>query len=100
MANSTILIDPDAARADISKLRSALGKLEESQGSIKKLSASAGDMTGQTGTAITEKCSDLNAQIGQLKENLNYTIRLIQSAVKEYQEKDQQLAGAFRSGGV
>lgn len=100
MANGTILINPDAARADISKLRAALNNLEESQSSIKKLSASAGDMTGQTGMAITEKCNQLNAQINKLKENLNYTIRLIQSAVREYQEKDQQLANSFRSGGI
>lgn len=100
MVNGTILIDPDAARADITKLRAAINKLEEAQGSIKKLSASAGDMTGQTGMAITEKCNQLNSQIKDLESNLNYTIKLVQSAVKEYQEKDRDLAGAFRRGGV
>ena len=100
MANGIILIDPDAARADISKIKAAISRLEESQNSIKKLSAGAGDMTGQTGTAITEKCSELSAQLNSLKTNLNYTIRLIQSAVAEYQEKDRELANAFRRGGV
>ncbi len=97
---SQIIIDPSAASADIAKIRSAIERLEESQNSIKKLSASAGDMTGQTGPAITEKCSQLSSQIDALKTNLNYTIRLIQSAVKEYQEKDAELAAAYQNGGV
>jgi ElaB/YqjD/DUF883 family membrane-anchored ribosome-binding protein len=100
MANSTILIDPEAANADISKLRSAITKLEDSQSSIKKLSTSASEMTGETGTAITEKCTELSSQVSSLISNLNYTIRLIQAAVKEYQEKDSELAAAFRKGGV
>lgn len=95
----SIYIDPGAASADISKIRSALSKLEESQSSIKKLNANASGMTGQTGTAITEKCTALNAQIESLKGNLNYTIKLIQTAVREYQEKDLQGARAIKSGG-
>lgn len=97
---SQIIIDPSAANADIAKINQAIEKLNESQNSIKKLSASAGDMTGQTGPAIVEKCTQLSSQIDALKTNLNTTIRLIKSAVKEYQEKDAELAAAYRNGGV
>lgn len=100
MANGTIRIDPDAAGADIAKLKAALTKLEEARNSIKKLQISAGEMRGQTGTAITEKCRELDAQLRTLETNLNYTIRLIRSAVLEYQEKDRQLADAIQRGGV
>ena len=72
----------------------------ESQSSIKKLKANADGMQGQTGKAIQEKCIVLSSQIDSLKTNLNYTIRLIQAAVKEYQEKDRELAAAIKSGGI
>lgn len=97
---SQIIIDPDAASADIVKIRSAIEKLNESQSSIKQLSTSASDMTGQTGPAIVEKCTQLSSQIDALKTNLNYTIGLIKSAVKEYQEKDADLAAKYQNGGV
>lgn len=97
---SQIIIDPDAASADIAKIRSAIEKLNESQSSIKQLSTNASDMTGQTGPAIVEKCTQLSSQIDALKTNLNYTIGLIKSAVKEYQEKDAELAKQYQNGGV
>lgn len=97
---STIYIDPDAANADISKLNFAISRLEEAQNSIKTLSSNASGMTGETGMAITEKCTTLSSQIDSLKENLNDTIRLIRSAIKEYQEKDQDQAASIKSGGV
>ena len=97
---SQIIIDPDAASADIKKINDAIDKLNESQNSIKMLSTSASDMTGQTGPAIVEKCMQLSSQIDALKTNLNYTIRLIKSAVKEYQEKDADLAKQYQNGGV
>lgn len=95
-----IIIDPSAANADIAKIRSAISRLEASQNSIKKLSASASDMTGQTGSAIMDKCTQLDSQIKALKTNLNYTIRLINAAIKEYEEKDNELARAYQNGGV
>ena len=97
---SQIIIDPDAASADIAKIRSAIEKLNESQSSIKQLSTNASYMTGQTGPAIVEKCTQLSSQIDALKTNLNYTIGLIKSAVKEYQEKDAELAKQYQNGGV
>ena len=97
---SQIIIDPDAANADIAKIRSAIEKLNESQSSIKQLSTNASDMTGQTGPAIVEKCTQLSSQIDALKTNLNYTIGLIKSAVREYQEKDADLAKQNQNGGV
>ena len=97
---SQIIIDPDAASADIAKIRSAIEKLNESQSSIKQLSTNASDMTGQTGPAIVEKCTQLSSQIDALKTNLNYTIGLSKSAVKEYQEKDAELAKQYQNGGV
>ena len=97
---SQIIIDPDAASADIAKIRSAIEKLNESQSSIKQLSTNASDMTGQTGPAIVEKCTQLSSQIDALKTNLNYTIGLIKSAVKEYQEKEAELAKQYQNGGV
>ena len=97
---SQIIIDPDAANADIAKIRSAIEKLNESQSSIKQLSTNASDMTGQTGPAIVEKCTQLSSQIDALKTNLNYTIGLIKSAVREYQEKDADLAIQYQNGGV
>lgn len=99
MSNSMIYINEDAARADMAKIRSAISRLEEAQSSIRKLSANAGSMTGQTGQAIMEKCTALSAQIDSLKGNLNYTVRLIQSAVNEYRQKDSGLARAIRNGG-
>ena len=97
---SQIIIAQDAASADIAKIRSAIEKLNESQSSIKQLSTNASDMTGQTGPAIVEKCTQLSSQIDALKTNLNYTIGLIKSAVKEYQEKDAELAKQYQNGGV
>lgn len=97
---SQIIIDSDAANADIAKIRSAIEKLNESQSSIKQLSTNASDMTGQTGPAIVEKCTQLSSQIDALKTNLNYTIGLIKSAVREYQEKDADLAKQYQNGGV
>lgn len=97
---SQIIIDPDAANADIAKIRYAIEKLNESQSSIKQLSTNASDMTGQTGPAIVEKCTQLSSQIDALKTNLNYTIGLIKSAVREYQEKDADLAKQYQNGGV
>lgn len=97
---SQIIIDPDAANADIKKINDAINKLNESQNSIKQLSTNASDMTGQTGPAIVEKCTQLSSQIDALKTNLNTTIGLIKSAVKEYQEKDADLAKHYQNGGV
>lgn len=97
---SQIIIDPDAANADIKKINDAINKLNESQNSIKQLSTNASDMTGQTGPAIVEKCTQLSSQIDALKTNLNYTIGLIKSAVREYQEKDADLAKQYQNGGV
>lgn len=97
---SQIIIDPDAASADIAKIRSAIEKLNESQSSIKQLSTNASDMTGQTGPAIVEKCTQLSSQIDALKTNLNTTIGLIKSAVREYQKKDSGTAKAIQNGGV
>ncbi len=97
---SQIIIDPDAANADIKKINDAINKLNESQNSIKQLSTNASDMTGQTGPAIVEKCTQLSSQIDALKTNLNYTIGLIKSAVREYQEKDADLPKQYQNGGV
>ena len=97
---SQIIIDPDAASADIKKINKAINKLNESQNSIKMLSTSASDMTGQTGPAIVEKCTQLSSQIDALKTNLNITIGLINSAIREYQEKDLGAAKAIQNGGV
>lgn len=97
---SQIIIDPDAASADIKKINDAINKLNASQNSIKQLSTNASDMTGQTGPAIVEKCTRLSSQIDALKTNLNTTIGLIKSAVKEYQEKDADLAKHYQNGGV
>lgn len=97
---SQIIIDPDAASADIKKINDAINKLNASQNSIKQLSTNASDMTGQTGPAIVEKCTQLSSQIDALKTNLNTTIGLIKSAVKEYQEKDADLAKHYQNGGV
>ena len=97
---SQIIIDPDAASADIKKINEAINKLNESQNSIKMLSTSASDMTGQTGPAIVKKCTQLSSQIDALKTNLNTTIGLINSAIREYQEKDLEAAKAIQNGGV
>ena len=61
-----IYINEDAANADIAKIRAAITRLEEAQSSIKKLSNSADNMTGQTGEAIKEKCTTLDSQIKSL----------------------------------
>ena len=95
---SQIIIDPDAASADIKKITDAINKLNKSQNSIKMLSTSASDMTGQTGPAIVEKCTQLSSQIDALKTNLNTTIGLINSAIREYQEKDLEAAKAIQNG--
>ena len=98
---SQIIIDPDAANADIAKIRSAVvDTMRRTKSSIKQLSTNASDMTGQTGPAIVEKCTQLSSQIDALKTNLNYTIGLIKSAVREYQEKDADLAKQYQNGGV
>ena len=94
-----IYINEDAANADIAKIRAAITRLEEAQSSIKKLSNSADNMTGQTGEAIKEKCTTLDSQIKSLTGNLNYTIRLIKGAIREYQQKDAEMASAIKSGG-
>lgn len=94
-----IYINEDAANADIAKIRAAIARLEEAQSSIKKLSNSADNMTGQTGEAIKEKCATLDSQIKSLTGNLNYTIRLIKGAIQEYQQKDAEMASAIKSGG-
>ncbi len=94
-----IYINEDAANADIAKIRAAITRLEEAQSSIKKLSNSAANMTGQTGEAIKEKCTTLDSQIKSLTGNLNYTIRLIKGAIQEYQQKDAEMASAIKSGG-
>ena len=93
-----IYINEDAANADIAKIRAAITRLEEAQSSIKKLSNSADNMTGQTGEAIKEKCTTLDSQIKSLTGNLNYTIRLIKGAIQEYQQKDAEMASAIKSG--
>ena len=94
-----IYINEDAANADIAKIRAAITRLEEAQSSIKKLSNSADNMTGQTGEAIKENGTTLDSQIKSLTGNLNYTIRLIKGAVQEYQQKDAEMASAIKSGG-
>lgn len=96
---SNIYINEDAANADIAKIRAAITRLGEAQSSIKKLNSNAESMTGQTGEAIKEKCTALNAQITSLTGNLTYTIQLIQRAVQEYQQKDAEMANAIKSGG-
>lgn len=95
-----IYIDESAANADISKIRAAITKLGDSQNSIKRLQSGAADMQGMTGSAITEKCAELDAKITALTEDLNYTITLIQRAVQEYKQKDAALVSAIQKGGV
>lgn len=94
-----VTIDAAAANEDISKIRQALSKLEESQRSIQLLGRSASGMHGQTGAAIVDQCKRLDKQVNDLKEQLNKSIVYIQKTVQKYKEEDRALANKFRSGG-
>lgn len=98
-AQGQVTIDAAAAKADISKIRQAITKLEESQASIQQLNRSASTMQGQTGTAIADQCRRLEKKVTDLKEQLNKTILYIQKTVEKYKEEDRMLANKFRSGG-
>ena len=98
-ASGQVTIDESAANQDIQKMRNAIAKLEDSKRSITKLSHAASSMRGQTGSAIVEKCGQLDKQVEELTSQLNRSIRYIQQTVKKYKEEDHQLAQKIRSGG-
>lgn len=97
---SQIIIDPSAANADIAKINQAIEKLTNAQRAVQNLNTRASEMNSQTGSAIVEKCSELNSQLQALEKDLNTTITLINKAVQEYYEKDADLAAEFGKGGV
>lgn len=95
MAEQRVFINDEAANADISRLREAILKLDESLNTVSRLRQTASGMQGQTGAAIVEQSVKLETQINSLKGNLNRTIKSIQNAISEYHEKDAELAHAI-----
>ena len=94
-----VTIDEDAANGDISKIRQAITKLEDSQKSIRQLKATASSIHGLTGQAIEEQCSRLDTKVEALITKLKGSINFIQKTVEKYKEEDRLLAAKYRAGG-
>ena len=82
---------------DIQTLRQADQELETAKNSIDGLSRTASGMKGQTGEAITQKVSELDKQIQELRGNIAKDIAAIQRAKMEYMERDSEAAGKIAS---
>lgn len=88
----TIIIDEGAARSDISHMKAAIGKLQQSAASIQQLINTAETMKGQTGTAIEEKARDMQHRIRLLIGQLESSIAVVERTIRMYQEWDAKQA--------
>ncbi len=91
-------IDEAAANADISKMKQAKAKLEESMNSLNKMKSAVSSMSGKTGDAIDVKASALIGLIKDLNSQLDATMNLIRRTVQKYQEEDQRIGSSISSG--
>ena len=86
-----VTIDEAAAGEDISKIRQAASKLEESKNCIRQLKISVSMMNGQTAAAILEQCEKLETEVNGLINQLNDSINYITKTVQKYKEEDKEL---------
>ncbi len=95
-----VKIDPSAAATDISNLKQAQTILIEAKNTVVRLNASAGDIKGNTGTAIQVKAQQLINKLDELSNNLAGAQNAIKSAVIDYQNRDAEAAAQIMKGGV
>lgn len=91
-------INDEAAATDISRIRQAQQKLNESMESLSKMRNVVSTMNGNTGYSIDVKASQLIKMINDLNDNLSFSARRIQQTVNKYHEEDQLQAANIRNG--
>ena len=99
MSTGTVNIDYSAAESDITKVKQAIEKLQDSQKSISSLNSSASSMTGKTAAAIVEQCTVLDKSISELIVQLNASASAIRKTVAKYRAEDMVKASEIRNGG-
>ncbi len=100
MSNDYFKIDPEAARADISKITQAMELLQQAYQTLSQLIAQSESMQGQTPLAISNKAHELQKRITKLNdEHLSGANNGIKDAVAEYQERDAEEGVLIDRGG-
>lgn len=99
MSEGYCKIDPEAARADISRITQSIELLQQAYQTLSQLIAQAESMQGRTPLAISNKARELQDRIKMLNESLGSANNDIKSAVIEYQEKDSEAASYINRGG-
>ena len=99
MSTGTVNIDYSAAESDITKIKQAIEKLQESKKSISSLNSSASSMTGKTAAAIVEQCTALDKSISELIDQLDASASAIHKTVIKYRTEDMAKALKIRNGG-
>ncbi len=93
----TYVIDEAVARSDISKMNQAIQRLKNARHAIAQLIACAESMSGQTGSAIVEKSTELQQRTDRLIRSLQTSIALLEKTIIHYQNVDD--AHAWRIKG-
>lgn len=99
-SNKFVKIDPSAAAADISNLKQAQTILNDAKNTVSRLNVTAAQMKGNTGVAIQNKSQQLMNMLNDLSSNLADAQRSINSAVRDYQARDNEAAAQIMKGGV
>ena len=93
--NGPIIIDDAAAEADISRIRQAIGILDNSLNSLKKVMTTSSGFQGETSNAIREKADELSRRIVHLQERLYETTELIKGVLREKHTQDILLSNEY-----
>jgi len=92
-----ILIDEDACRNDINRLRNAVTTLESANRKLRLIyNDSVSNFAGRTGDSFRTAIEERERKNNESINSLNATIGLIVSTINRYINADTQLAERFR----
>lgn len=87
-----IIIDENAAMADIQRINQAIPILEQARSALTQVKQEGEQTIGKTGTAIVHKSDQLIQRIDQLIASLQHTRSEIQKTVNQNKALDAELA--------
>lgn len=85
-----IMIDEDAALADISRAARAISILQQASAAFLQVSSEVEGYKGDTASALLEKANELNRQVLALMANLENAQAYTRSVVEKYRQLDLQ----------
>lgn len=87
-----IIIDENAAMADIQRINQAIPILEQARSALTQVKQEGEQTIGKTGTTIVHKSGQLIQRIDQLIASLQHTRSEIQKTVNQNKALDAELA--------